>query len=166
MNGGCQEGKIREAVVKENLLDAVIGLPANLFYGTGIPAAFMIFDKSRRPNGKEKVLFIDASREFEQGTNQNRLSEQDIEKIEADLAKTQAKMEEYLKELGFYFNLKVIWCTQNSINAVRGKIGSKTIVILLLLIRNLIHTRESVPWLLLPRPSRRLANRWIRLIPS
>jgi type I restriction enzyme M protein len=78
---GGQEGKIRETVVKENLFDAVIGLPANLFYGTGIPAALMIFDKSRKVNGKGKVLFIDASREFEQGTNQNRLREQDIEKI-------------------------------------------------------------------------------------
>lgn len=78
---GGQEGKIRETVVKENLLDAVIGLPANLFYGTPIPAAFMIFDKSRSPHGKGDVLFIDASREFEQNTNQNRLREQDIEKI-------------------------------------------------------------------------------------
>ncbi|MCD6389458.1 MAG: type I restriction-modification system subunit M [Desulfobulbaceae bacterium] len=78
---GGQEGKIREAVIKENILDAVIGLPANLFFGTGIPAALMIFDKSRKPGGKEKVLFIDAAREFEQSTNQNILRTQDIEKI-------------------------------------------------------------------------------------
>ena len=78
---GGQEGKIREAVIKENLLDAVIGLPPNLFYGTSIPAALMIFDKSRNPNGKGKIIFIDASREFEQGTNQNRLRTEDIEKI-------------------------------------------------------------------------------------
>lgn len=78
---GGQEGKIREAVIKENLLDAVIGLPANLFYGTGIPAALMIFDKSRKLNGKGKVLFIDASREFEQNTNQNKLRSKDIDKI-------------------------------------------------------------------------------------
>ena len=78
---GGQEGKIREAVIRENLLDAVIGLPANLFYGTPIPAALMTFDKSRKPNGKGKVLFIDASREFEQNTNQNKLRPQDIDKI-------------------------------------------------------------------------------------
>jgi type I restriction enzyme M protein len=78
---GGQEGKIREAVIRENLLDAVTGLPANLFFGTGIPAALMIFDKSRKPNDKGKVLFIDASREFEQNTNQNKLRTQDIEKI-------------------------------------------------------------------------------------
>ena len=78
---GGQEGKIRETVIKENMLDAVIGLPANLFYGTGIPAVLLIFDKSRKVNGKGKVLFIDASREFQQHTNQNSLREQDIEKI-------------------------------------------------------------------------------------
>jgi len=78
---GGQEGKIREAMIRENLLDAVVGLPANLFYGTGIPAALMIFDKSRKPNGKGKVLFIDAGREFAQNTNQNKLRPQDIDKI-------------------------------------------------------------------------------------
>jgi len=78
---GGQEGKIREAVISENLLDAVVGLPANLFYGTGIPAALMIFDKSREPNGKGEVLFIDANRGYEQGTNQNKLRAEDIEKI-------------------------------------------------------------------------------------
>jgi type I restriction enzyme M protein len=76
---GGQEGKIREAVIRENLVDAVIGIPANLFYGTGIPAALMIFDKFRKP-GKD-ILFIDASREFEQSTNQNKLRPQDTEKI-------------------------------------------------------------------------------------
>ena len=85
---GGQEGKIREAVIRENLLDAVIGLPANLFYGTGIPAALMIFDKSRKP-GRE-VLFIDAGSEFEQSTNQNRLRPQDIEKIVTTFRKRQA----------------------------------------------------------------------------
>ena len=78
---GGQEGKIREAVIRENLLEGVIGLPANLFFGTGIPAALMIFDKSRPIN--RKILFIDASREFEQSTNQNKLRPRDIEKIVA-----------------------------------------------------------------------------------
>ena len=91
---GGQEGKIREAVIRENLLDAVIGLPSNLFYGTGIPAALMIFDKSRKSNGKEKVLFIDASREFEQGTNQNSLREQNIEKI-VDTFRKKKTIEKY-----------------------------------------------------------------------
>ncbi|MEX2382840.1 MAG: type I restriction-modification system subunit M [Opitutales bacterium] len=78
---GGQEGKIREALIRENLLAGVVGLPANLFYGAGIPAALMIFDKSRKPNGNEPVFFVDASSEHEKGTNQNKLREQDIDKI-------------------------------------------------------------------------------------
>ena len=70
---------------------AVIGLPANLFFGTGIPAALLVLDKSRKTNGKGKVLFIDASREFEQGTNQNTLREQDIEKIVATFRKKKTR---------------------------------------------------------------------------
>ncbi|MFH2113024.1 MAG: N-6 DNA methylase, partial [Spirochaetota bacterium] len=77
---GGSEGKIRAAFIEENLLDAVIGLPANLFFGTGIPAAIMVF---RRDRGKRTdVLFIDASREFDQGKNQNNLREGvEVEKI-------------------------------------------------------------------------------------
>jgi type I restriction enzyme M protein len=75
---GSSEGAIRQKFIEENLLDAVIGLPANLFYGTGIPAAILIF---KRNKADDSVLFIDASREFEAGTNQNRLRPQDIERI-------------------------------------------------------------------------------------
>ncbi|HCE41980.1 MAG TPA: type I restriction-modification system subunit M [Lentisphaeria bacterium] len=76
---GGQEGQIREAVIKENLLDAVIGLPANLFYGTGIPTAILIFRKDRKRD--DGILFIDASREYSDDKNQNRLRDQDIDKI-------------------------------------------------------------------------------------
>ncbi len=75
---GASEGKIRQQTVEENLLEAVIGLPANLFYGTGIPAAIAIFNKAKKG---DDVLFIDASREFENGKNQNRLRDADIEHI-------------------------------------------------------------------------------------
>lgn len=75
---GASEGKIRQQLIEENLVDAVIGLPANLFYGTSIPAAILIF---KRNKADKKVQFIDASRQFEQGTNQNKLRVQDIEKI-------------------------------------------------------------------------------------
>ena len=77
---GGSEGKIRKQLIEENLLDAVIGLPANLFYGTGIPAAILIF---QRDKADDSVLFIDASREFEPGTNQNRLRAADLAKIVA-----------------------------------------------------------------------------------
>lgn len=77
---GSSEGKIRRSLIEDNLLDAVVGLPANLFFGTGIPAAILIFRRGQR--GK-KVLFIDASREYENGKNQNRLAEEHINKIVA-----------------------------------------------------------------------------------
>jgi len=76
---GASEGKIRQKLIEENLIEAVIGLPANLFFGTGIPAAIIIFNKGKGKN--TDVLFIDASREFESGKNQNKLRKQDIEKI-------------------------------------------------------------------------------------
>ena len=75
---GGAEGKIREKFIKENLLDAVIGLPVNLFFGTGIPAAILVFEKGRK---KKDVVFIDASREFEQNKRQNRLRASDIDTI-------------------------------------------------------------------------------------
>jgi len=78
---GGSEGTIRRKLIEENLLDAVIGLPPNLFYGTGIPATILIFDKGRTKKKNKDILFIDASREFEDGTNQNKLRPQDIEKI-------------------------------------------------------------------------------------
>jgi type I restriction enzyme M protein len=75
---GSSEGKIRKQLIEENLLDAVIGLPANLFYGVGIPVAILVFKKQRTTND---VLFIDASREYDKVKTQNKLREQDLAKI-------------------------------------------------------------------------------------
>ena len=78
---GAAEGKIRKNIIKENLLDAVIGLPANLFYGTSIPTCVLVF-KGRESRGDNKdILFIDASNEFEKDKNQNKLTSENIEKI-------------------------------------------------------------------------------------
>ena len=76
---GSSEGKIRQKTIEENLLEAVIGLPANLFFGTGIPAAILIFNKAKGKN--KNILFIDASRRFESGKNQNILRPKDIDDI-------------------------------------------------------------------------------------
>jgi type I restriction enzyme M protein len=65
------EGAIRRKLIEENLLEAVIGLPEKLFYGTGIPAAILILRKAK---SDRNVLFIDASREFKAGKNQNQLT--------------------------------------------------------------------------------------------
>jgi len=82
---GASEGRIRQAVIERNLLDAVIGLPANLFYGTSIPACILVFKKNRN---RDDVLFIDASGKDENGKlryrkdkNQNKLETKHIEDI-------------------------------------------------------------------------------------
>ncbi len=72
------EGKIRQKLIEENLLDTVIGLPEKLFYGTGIPAAILVFKKKK---SDDKVLFIDASRDYKAGKNQNMLAHEHIQKI-------------------------------------------------------------------------------------
>ncbi len=77
---GAAEGRIRQRMIEENLLEAVFGLPSNLFFGTGIPAAILLFNKGKTHGD---VLFIDASREFKDAKNQNVLTEEHLEKIVA-----------------------------------------------------------------------------------
>lgn len=90
---GASEGRIRKQIIEFDLLDAVIGLPANLFYGTGIPACILVFRKNRPTTD---VLFIDASGEgnFEKGKNQNLLRDCDIAKI-AETYHTRAAIDKY-----------------------------------------------------------------------
>lgn len=88
---GSSEGKIREKLINENLLDAVIGLPEKLFYGTGIPAAILIFKKQK---SDDSVLFIDASHEFKSGKNQNNLTEENIAKI-VETYRTRESVDKY-----------------------------------------------------------------------
>jgi type I restriction enzyme M protein len=76
---GSEEGKFREELIKKrNILEAVIGLPSGLFYGTGIPAALLIINKAKKD---DKILFINADAEYKEGKNQNLLRAEDIEKI-------------------------------------------------------------------------------------
>ncbi|WP_300279583.1 type I restriction-modification system subunit M [Peptacetobacter sp.] len=77
---GAAEGIIRKYIIeKRNLLDTVIGLPVNIFYGTSIPTVILVFKKNR--DNKDNVLFIDASNEFEKGKNQNNLTDENVDKI-------------------------------------------------------------------------------------
>jgi len=77
---GAAEGHIRKYLIEDlNYLDAVIGLPANIFYGTGIPTCILVLKKKREQSGN--ILIIDASRHFEKAKNQNYLRPEDIEKI-------------------------------------------------------------------------------------
>ncbi|WEV68916.1 type I restriction-modification system subunit M [Bifidobacterium sp. ESL0775] len=75
---GAAEGTIRKAIIDKNYLDAVIGMPANLFYNTSIPTVVLVFLKNR---SRDDIFFIDASKEFEKGKNQNHLRDEDIDKI-------------------------------------------------------------------------------------
>ena len=95
---GGAEGRIRQALIEENLLDAVVGLPANLFTTTGIPVAVLVFDRSREEGGqngaRKDVLFIDASKEFTPGKTQNLLDEAHIAKV-VETFRTHATVEKY-----------------------------------------------------------------------
>ena len=78
---GSSEKEIRKGILEDDLLEAVVGLPAGLFYGTGIPACLLIINKNKPADRKGKVLFINSELEYEEGKNQNKLREQDIAKI-------------------------------------------------------------------------------------
>ena len=106
---GSSEGKIRQQLIEENLLESVIGLPEKLFFGTGIPAAILIFKKKKQDN---KVLFIDASREFKSGKNQNILAAENIQQV-IDAYKARETIDKYaylatfeeIKENDFNLNI-------------------------------------------------------------
>ncbi|PEZ51236.1 type I restriction-modification system subunit M [Priestia megaterium] len=78
---GGTEGKIRQGLIQSDLLEAVVGLPSNLFYGTGIPACILIFNRNKLEGHKGNVLFIAAESDYQEGKNQNMLREDDIRKI-------------------------------------------------------------------------------------
>ena len=115
---GGNEGRIRQKLIEDNMLEAVVGLPANLFFGTGIPAAIVVFNKARRPWSEARtdrdrhVLFIDASREFQDDKNQNRLRAADIDKI-VDVFRSFQALDKYsyaatMEEIEEYeFNLNI-----------------------------------------------------------
>ena len=105
----ASEGKIRKQIIENNWLDAVVGLPENLFFGTGIPACILIFKKNKVDNN---VVFIDASNGFDKGKNQNILRDEDIEKI-LEAYKNRKEVEKYchiatfdeMKENDFNLNI-------------------------------------------------------------
>lgn len=80
---GGKEAEIRRALIERGLLEAVIGLPNNLFYSTPIPVCILVFRAQKAPERDGKVLFVDASKRFVSGKNQNTMSDEDIEVIDA-----------------------------------------------------------------------------------
>lgn len=91
---GASEGRIRKNIIENNLIDAVIGLPANLFYGTSIPTCVLVF-KGREARGENKdILFIDASKDFEKAKNKNKLSYDNINRL-VDTYRNRENIEKY-----------------------------------------------------------------------
>ncbi|MDC0873738.1 type I restriction-modification system subunit M [Gammaproteobacteria bacterium] len=78
---GSSEKDIRKGILEDDLLEAVIGLPSALFYGTGIPAALLIINKKKPVERMGKVLFINSELEYQEGKNQNKLRDEDIQHI-------------------------------------------------------------------------------------
>ncbi|MCQ2182890.1 MAG: type I restriction-modification system subunit M [Bacteroidales bacterium] len=90
---GAAEGKIRQFLIeKKNYIDAIIGLPANIFYGTSIPTCILVMKKCRKES--DNVLFIDASKEFEKVKTQNKLRPEHIQKI-IDTYRNRTEIEKY-----------------------------------------------------------------------
>lgn len=90
------EGKIRQGIIEDDLIDAIIGLPSALFYGTGIPAAILVINKNKSEERKDKILFINASNEYTSGKNQNKLESEHINKI-VETYKKYEEVEKYSK---------------------------------------------------------------------
>jgi len=80
---GSSEKAIRQGILQDDLLEAVIGLPSGLFYGTGIPASLLIINKQKAEERQGKVLFINAELEYQEGKNQNKLRDEDVAKVVA-----------------------------------------------------------------------------------
>ena len=112
---GGEEGIIRELLITKDdkcIIEAVIGLPSGLFYGTGIPACVIVINKEDAKNRKE-ILFINADKEYKEGKNQNKLRAQDIQKI-VHTYENKPEIEKYsrmvsieeIKEEGFNLNIR------------------------------------------------------------
>ncbi len=101
---GGAEGKIREQLIKENIIDAVIGLPAGLFQTTGIPVAILVIDRSREKGGenenKKDIFFIEASKEYKPGKAQNILESKNIDKIYSTY-KARRDVEKFARKVKF-----------------------------------------------------------------
>lgn len=115
---GGEEKACRQRFIKEGILEAVIGLPAGLFYGTGIPACVLVINK-KGASQRKSVLFINADREYKEGKNQNSLRPEDIEKI-THVYRNHLTVEKYSREVSFEelekedFNLNIRRYVDNS----------------------------------------------------
>jgi type I restriction enzyme M protein len=96
---GNAEAEIRTNLIKRGYIKGIIGLPANLFYGTGIPASIIVIDKEQAEQ-RQSIFFIDASKGYVKDGNKNRLREQDIHKI-VDVFNRQTELEKYSRRVNY-----------------------------------------------------------------
>jgi len=117
---GGEEKEIRAGIIRAKILEAVIGLPQNLFYGTGIPACILVINKNRTDD-TDKILFINADKEYKEGKNQNKLRPEDIEKM-TYVFENKIALEKYSKLVSIHnveeedFNLNIRRYVDNSPN--------------------------------------------------
>jgi type I restriction enzyme M protein len=115
---GGEEKACRQRFIKDGILEAVIGLPAGLFYGTGIPACVLVLNRDGA-NGRKSALFINADREYREGKNQNSLRAEDIEKI-THVYRKRLTVDKYSREVPYAeleredFNLNIRRYVDNS----------------------------------------------------
>lgn len=115
---GGEEKACRQRFIKDGILEAVVGLPSNLFYGTGIPACVLVLNKDGASKRKQ-ALFINADREYKEGKNQNSLRPEDIEKI-TQVYRTKQPLDKYARLVPFDelekedFNLNIRRYVDNS----------------------------------------------------
>jgi type I restriction enzyme M protein len=84
---GNEEVRIRENMIKEDIIEGIIALPPKLFYGTGIPGCVLILNRNKPTKRKNKIIFIYAARDYEEGKVRNTLREEDIKKIDSAFTK-------------------------------------------------------------------------------
>ncbi len=100
---GGQKKIIREGIVKDEIIEAIIGLPAKFFYNVGIPACIIVINKAKPLELKNKILFINADREYGEGRNQNYLRPEDIEKIVTVLKKSLKHLNTHAFDMPLFF---------------------------------------------------------------
>lgn len=125
---GAAEGRIREQMLREDLVEAVIGLPPNLFHGTGIPASILVLARKKEAGRAKMVLFVDASGEFKEGKAKNELRDEDVAKVAGAFVGF-ADVEKYARVVGLEeiekndFNLNISRYVDRSEAEVRIDVG-------------------------------------------
>jgi type I restriction enzyme M protein len=131
---GGAEGKIRQGLLQDDLVEAVIGLDSNLFYGTGIPACVLLINREKSAERKGKVLFVNGSEEMVEGKNQNRLAEENVERL-ADTYHAFVDVEKFARVVNLEeielndFNLNIARYIQNGADEIGIDVAAEVVTL-------------------------------------